>query len=101
MVKQVGSLVAICILVACGGAAPSADLPRTTDQNISITMVESVETIPLPGCHTHWMTRNQEPRPGACEQTANVRRFIAQLDTESVETGVVGNLNFDSLYAMH
>ncbi|HVR31097.1 MAG TPA: hypothetical protein VMS74_00130 [Acidimicrobiia bacterium] len=93
---------AICLLVvACGGGTvPSAGLPRTTDQNIRITMVESVETLPLPGCHTYWMTRNQEPPAGACEQTADVRRFIAQLDTETVETSVVGNPTFDPLYAM-
>jgi hypothetical protein len=102
LVKQVGPLVAIAILVvACGsGAIATADLPRTTDQNISITMVESVETLPMPGCHTLWLTRNQEPPPGACEQTSTVRRFIARLDTETVETGVVGNLTFDPLYAM-
>jgi hypothetical protein len=102
MVKQVESVVAICYLaVACSGAAaPSANLPRTTEQNISITMVESVETLFLPGCHTYWMIRDQEPPPGSCVQTANVRRFIAQHDDETVETWVVGNLNFDPLYAM-
>ncbi|MGH8925026.1 MAG: hypothetical protein ACRDWA_10375 [Acidimicrobiia bacterium] len=29
------------LVVACGGAAaPSSDLPRTTEQNITVTMVE-------------------------------------------------------------
>jgi len=101
-VKQVESLVAICFLVAACGedAAPPADLPRTTDLNINITMVESVETVPLEGCHTYWMTLNQEPPPGACEQPANVRRFIAQHDADTAETWVIGELNFDPLYSM-
>ena len=93
---------AICIVMgACGGGTvPSAELPRTTDQNVSITMVESVETLPLPGCHSYWMTRNQEPPAGACEQTFDVRQFIAQLDTEAAETSVIGDPTFDPLYAM-
>ena len=91
----------IALVVACGGpSAPSSNLPRTTDQNINITMVESVETLPMPGCHSYWATLNQEPPPGACEQISNVRRFIAQHDAETVETWVVGELNFDPLYAM-
>lgn len=96
------ALLAVAVVAACGGAlAPSSDLPRTTEQNISITVTESIETLPLPGCPTYWwMTHNQEPPPGACEQTTTVLRFTAQHDTETVETSVVGALNFDPLYAM-
>ena len=90
------------LVAACGGAlVPSSDLPRTTEQNITITVTESIETLPLPGCPTYWwMTDNQEPPPGACEQTTTVLRFTAQHDTEKVETSVVGEPNFDPLYAM-
>lgn len=99
MFRTIVQLVVV-LVVACGVApAPSPDLPRTTDQNISITIVESVETFPMPGCRT-LMTLNEEPPPGACEQTSNVRRFIAKHDTDTVETWVVGYLNFDPLYAM-
>ena len=93
--------VVVVLVVACGGApAPSSDLPRTTDQSIDISVVESVETLPLEGCYTHWATLNKEPPPGACEQTSNVRRFIAKHDDDTVETSVVGELNLDPLYTM-
>ena len=109
--SRTAALIFVFVGVACGGApAPSSNLPRTTNQNISITMIESVETLAMAGCHTYWLTSNQEPPPGACEQTATVRRFIAQHDGEhggdpakgptTVETSVVGEFNFDPLYAM-
>lgn len=93
--------VVVVLVVACGGApAPSSQLPRTTDQSIDISVVESVETLPMEGCYTYWATLNKEPPPEACEQTSNVHRFTAQHDDDTVETWVVGELNFDPLYAM-
>jgi hypothetical protein len=100
LVLLVGSVIAM-LCGACGGAALlSSGLPRTTDRDIIITVAESVETLPLPGCHTYWMTRNQEPPPGACEQTTTVRSFVARHDAETVETSVVGEPTVDPLYAM-
>jgi hypothetical protein len=46
------------------------------------------------------MTHDDEPPPGACEQTMTVRRFIAERDGERVETAVVGEASLDPLYAM-
>jgi len=100
LVLVVGTVVA-AICGACGSAAlPSSDLPRTTDQDITIAVAESVETLPVPGCHTYWMTQDQEPPAGACEQTSTVRRYVAQHDAETVETSVVGEPIVDPLYAI-
>lgn len=47
-----------------------------------------------------WMSRNEEPPPGACEQATTVRSFVARHDAETVETSVVGEPTVDPLYAM-
>ncbi|MEX0864446.1 MAG: hypothetical protein WD269_06170 [Acidimicrobiia bacterium] len=86
---------------ACGSSPEGADLPRTTGQGITITMSMSEEVLPLSGCHTQWlMTHDEEPLPGACEQSMTVRRFIAEQDGERVETTVVGEASLDPLYPM-
>ncbi len=78
----------------------AADLPRTTLQRISIAVTESVETLPLPGCHTMWITtHDDEPPPGACEQTSSVHRFTARYEDETV-TSVALDVRADPLFAM-
>lgn len=100
LVLVVGAVAAV-LSAGCGDpGVSSSGLPRTTDQGILLTVAESVETLPLPACHTYWMTRNEEPPPGACEQATTVRRFVAQHDAEMIETSVVGELMVDPLYAM-
>lgn len=94
--------VALAVLaVACGGGVlSSSDLPRTTKQNITITMTESVETLQLPGCHTYWLSRGEEPPPGACERAATVREFTARHDTAEVTTSVTGGVVRDPWFAL-
>lgn len=86
---------------ACAGSPAGSDLPRTTDQGITITVSITEEVMPLTGCRTHWLTSNdEEPPPGACEQSMTVHRFIGQHEGESVETSVVGEPNVDPLYGI-
>lgn len=86
----VSSMVAAALAVlvgACAGSPAASDLPRTTGQGITITVSVSEEVLPLTGCRTQWlMSHDEEPPPGACEQTMTVRRFIGQHEEESVET---------------
>jgi hypothetical protein len=102
--RRVSSIVVAVLTVfvsACGGSPAASDLPRTTSQGIAITMSVSEEVLPLTGCRTQWlMSHDDEPPPGACEQTMTVRRFIGQHEGESVETSVVGEPTVDPVYAM-
>lgn len=93
---------AVAVLVgACGDSSAASELPRTTDQGITVSESVSEEVLPLTGCRTQWlMSHDEEPPPGACEQTMKVRRFIGQHEGERVETSVVGEPNVDPLYAM-
>ena len=93
--------VAAMAVGACGdGADPASALPRTTDQGIEITVSESVETVYLPGCATIWMSRGEEPPPGACEETDTVLHFVAARGRDIVTASVVGEPAVDPLYAM-
>lgn len=102
--RRTSSMVATALAVlvgACAGSPAASDLPRTTGQGITITMSISEEVMPLTGCRTQWlMSHDEEPPPGACEQTMTVRRFTGQHEGESVEASVVGEPNIDPLYAM-
>jgi hypothetical protein len=102
--RWVSSMIAASLAVfvgACAGSPAVSDLPRTTGQGITITVSVSEEVLPLTGCRTQWlMSHDEEPPPGACEQTMTVRRFIGQHEGESVETSVVGEPAVDPLYAM-
>lgn len=102
---QRGALTVAAMLIgflgACGSSPAASELPRTTSQNITITVSVSEEVLPLPGCHTQWlMDHDEEPQPGTCEQTMSVRRYTVEHDGENVETSVVGEASLDPLYAM-
>jgi hypothetical protein len=90
------------VLSACGDTKvlPS-DLPRTTAEEISISIVTTEEVLPLAGCHTAWESQGKEPPPGACEQTMQVRRYVARHSPGSVETQVIGDIRIDPLYTMN
>jgi len=101
--RRVSSMVvaAMSVVAACGGSPAASDLPRTTGQDIAIAVSVSEEVLPLTGCRTQWlMSHDEEPPPGACEQTMTVRRFIGQHEGESVETSVVGEPKVDPLHVM-
>ncbi len=96
-----GIAVLVGALEACGSSSAASDLPRTTAQDIEITLSVSEEFLPSPGCHTQWlMDHDEEPPPGTCEQTMTVQRYTAEHDGESVETTVVGEGSLDPLYSM-
>jgi len=96
-----GIAVLVGVLGACGSSSAASDLPRTTAQDIRITLSVTEEVLPLPGCHTQWLRdHDEEPPPGTCEQIMTVRRYIAEHDGESVETTVVEEGSLDPLYAM-
>jgi hypothetical protein len=100
-VTSVASVVLAGLVGACGASIAAANLPRTTGQGIHLGVSVSDEVLPLPGCHTHWVvTYEEEPPPGACEQSMMVRRFTGQHGGKSVETSLVGEPNVDPLYAM-